>query len=136
MTARSTAADGSGRAREISFDADDGILRNRRLLVELPEEEGFPDGLTVDADGFIWNAHYDGWRITRYAPDGKVDRVIRMPVQHVTSLTFGGPDLGTLYVTSSQLRLSDDERTRQLFAGHVIACEPGVRGIAEAQFDG
>ena len=118
------------------FDVDDGILRNRRLLIELPEEEGFPDGLTVDADGFIWNAHYDGWRITRYAPDGRVDRVIRMPVKHITSLTFGGPDLGTLYITSSHLRLSDDERIRQLVAVHIFACEPGARGIAETAFDG
>ena len=118
------------------FDADDGVPRNRRLFAELTENEGFPDGLTVDADGCIWNAHYNGWRITRYAPDGKIDRIIRMPVQHVTSLTFGGPGLGTLYVTSSHLRLSEEERSRQPVAGHVFACEPGVRGIAEPQFDG
>lgn len=118
------------------FDAEDGVLRNRRLFAELTENEGFPDGLTVDADGCIWNAHYNGWRITRYAPDGKVDRIIRMPVQHVTSLTFGGPGLDTLYVTSAHLRLSEEERNRQLDAGHVFACEPGVRGIAEPQFDG
>jgi sugar lactone lactonase YvrE len=118
------------------FDADDGALRNRRLFAEMKENEGFPDGLTVDADGCIWNAHYSGWRITRYAPDGKVDRMIRMPVQYVTSLTFGGPDLGTLYVTSGHLRLSDEERGRQPIAGHVFACEPRVRGIAEPQFAG
>jgi L-arabinonolactonase len=118
------------------FDADDGILRNRRLFAELKENEGFPDGMTVDADGCIWNAHYNGWRITRYAPDGKVDRIMRMPVQHVTSLTFGGLGLDTLYVTSSCLRLSEEERSRQRVAGHVFACEPGVRGISEPQFDG
>jgi L-arabinonolactonase len=118
------------------FDTDDGALRNRRLFAELPENKGFPDGLTVDANGCIWSAHYDGWRITRYAPDGKVDRVIRMPVQHVTSLTFGGPGFGTLYVTSAHLRLSEEERNRQRVAGHVFALQPGVRGIAEPQFDG
>ena len=118
------------------FDADTGVLSNRRLFAELPEVEGFPDGLTVDAEGFLWNAHYNGWRITRYAPDGRVDRVIRMPVQNVTSLTFGGTGLDTLYVTSSHLRLSDEERNRQPVAGHVFACEPGVHGIAASCFAG
>jgi L-arabinonolactonase len=118
------------------FDPDDGALRNRRLFVGLPEDEGFPDGLTVDAEGCIWNAHYNGWRITRYAPDGKVDRVIRMPVQHITSLTFGGPGLDTLYVTSGHLRLSEEERARQPVAGNVFACDPEVRGIEESPFAG
>ena len=118
------------------FDADEGALSNRRLFAELPEVEGFPDGLTVDAKGFLWNAHYNGWRITRYAPDGRVDRVIRMPVQNVTSLTFGGTGPDTLYVTSSHLRLSDEERARQPTAGHVFACDPGVHGLAESRFAG
>lgn len=116
------------------FDADAGAIDNRRLFVELSEDAGFPDGLTVDAEGFIWNAHYNGWRLTRYAQDGRVDRVIPMPVQHVTSLAFGGPDLGTLYVTTSALRLSVAERVSQLTAGHVFALDPGVRGIAEPGF--
>jgi L-arabinonolactonase len=118
------------------FDADGGALSNRRLFAELQEDEGFPDGLTVDADGCIWNAHYNGWRITRYTPDGTVDRVIRMPVQHVTSLTFGGTGLDTLYVTSGYLRLSEEDRDRQPVAGHVFACEPEARGIAEPAFAG
>ena len=116
------------------FDADDGVPSNRRLFAELPEGEGFPDGLTVDADGCVWNAHYDGWRITRYAPDGTIERVVRLPVQHVTSVTFGGPDLDTLYATSSHLRLGEEERARQPMAGHVFACETGVCGIAEPCF--
>jgi sugar lactone lactonase YvrE len=118
------------------FDADDGVPCDRRLFAELPDIEGFPDGLTVDADGYVWNAHYNGWRITRYAPDGRIDRVIRMPVQNVTSLTFGGTDRDTLYVTSSHLRLNEEERARQPVAGHVFACEPGARGIAEPAFTG
>jgi len=116
------------------FDAEAGAIRNRRLFAELSEDAGFPDGLTVDAEGYIWNAHYNGWRITRYAPDGHVDRVIRMPVQHVTSLTFGGPDFSTLYVTSAALRLSEEERLRQPLAGDVFAIETGVRGLPEPQF--
>jgi sugar lactone lactonase YvrE len=106
------------------------------LFAELPDIEGFPDGLTVDAGGHVWNAHYNGWRITRYAPDGRVDRIIRMPVQNITSLTFGGTALDTLYLTSSHLRLSEEERAQQPVAGHVFACDPRARGIAEPAFAG
>jgi len=116
------------------FDADDGTLGKRELFAELKEDEGFPDGLTVDSDGYIWNAHYDGWRITRYAPDGKVERVIPMPIQHVTSLTFGDAGCRTLYVTSASLRLSESERLRQSSAGSIFAIETEVKGIPEPQF--
>ena len=118
------------------FDRETGIARNRRVFAELSSEDGYPDGLTVDAEGFVWNAHYDGWRITRYAPDGRVDRVLRMPVQHVTSVIFGGADLRTLFVTSASLRLTPEARGRQPLAGHVFALAPGVAGIPEPLFLG
>jgi sugar lactone lactonase YvrE len=118
------------------YDAVSGKVGERELFAELAPKSGFPDGLTVDAEGFVWSAHYDGWRITRYAPDGRVDRVLQMPVRHVTSLTFGGPDLHTLYVTSASMRLSDDERAAQPLAGHVFAFEPGVAGLPELCFAG
>jgi sugar lactone lactonase YvrE len=116
------------------FDADHGTLRNRDLFAELKEDEGFPDGLTVDSEGYIWNAHYDGWRITRYASNGTANRVIRMPVQHVTSLTFGDEELTTLYVTSASLRLSEPERLSQPSAGSIFAIETEVQGLSEPQF--
>ncbi|MEO8158618.1 MAG: SMP-30/gluconolactonase/LRE family protein [Betaproteobacteria bacterium] len=118
------------------FDADEGVPRNRRLFTELPETDGFPDGLTVDADGCIWNAHYDGWRITRYTPDGKVDRVIPMPVQHVTSLTFGGSGYRMLYVTTSFLRLSNEQHAAQPDAGHLFAIKVPAQGLPEPAFGG
>lgn len=118
------------------FDADAGLASNKRVFATLTPEEGYPDGLTVDADGFLWNAHYDGWRITRYAPNRRVDRVIKMPVRHVTSLTFGGERVQTLFITTGCLRLSDDERASQPSAGHVFALEPSAQGIAEPMFAG
>ena len=60
-----------------------------------------PDGSAVDAQGYLWNCQWDGWRIVRYAPDGRIERIIQMPVQRPTSCAFGGPDLTTLYVTSA-----------------------------------
>ena len=118
------------------FDADDGVPRNRRLFAELAQADGFPDGLTVDADGCIWNAHYDGWRITRYTPDAKVDRVIRMPVQHVTSLTFGGSGYRMLYVTTACLRLDEAQRASQPDAGHVFGINTQAQGLPEPAFAG
>jgi L-arabinonolactonase len=119
-----------------SFDRDAGIAHNRRVFAELTPEHGYPDGLTVDAAGFLWNAHYNGWRVTRYAPDGRIDRVLQMPVQQVTSLTFGGSNLRTLFVTSASLRLEPEARAKQPLAGHVFALEPGVAGIPEPLFLG
>jgi len=118
------------------FDADKGVLHKRRLFVELSEDAGFPDGLTVDAEGFIWNAHYDGWRITRYGPDGRVDRVIPMPVKHVTSLIFGGREYRTVYVTSGYLRLGDEDLKSQPIAGHVLVIDVLMHGLPEPMFSG
>ncbi|MEO8163805.1 MAG: SMP-30/gluconolactonase/LRE family protein [Betaproteobacteria bacterium] len=118
------------------FDADDGALGERRLFAALTDSDGYPDGLTVDAQGCIWNAHYDGWRITRYTPDGKIDRIVPMPVQHVTSLTFGGDHFRTLYVTTACLRLSDSQRASQPDAGHVFALNVHAQGLPEPSFAG
>ncbi len=118
------------------FSLQHGTISRRRLFRELPKEEGFPDGLTVDAEGCIWNAHYGGWRITRYLPDATVDRVVRMPVQNVTSLTFGRADLMTQFITSSHLRLDEAQRARQKFAGHVFTVPTPAPGIFEPHFRG
>jgi D-xylono/L-arabinono-1,4-lactonase len=82
-------------------DQDSGELRNKRVFVNVPAEEGIPDGLTVDAQGFVWSAQWYGSQIVRYDPDGKVERQIVMPVKQVSSVMFGGKDLSELYVTSA-----------------------------------
>ncbi len=78
-----------------------GELSNKRIFVEVPKEEGFPDGLTVDQEGFVWSAQWYGAQVVRYDPDGKVQRRIRLPVTQVSSLAFGGSDLTDLYVTTA-----------------------------------
>ncbi|HJS98184.1 MAG TPA: SMP-30/gluconolactonase/LRE family protein [Terriglobales bacterium] len=80
-----------------------GSLSNRRVFIRLPREQGFPDGLTVDAEGFIWCAHWFGACITRYDPDGKLERRIAIPATQTSSLAFGGPDLNVIFVTSASL---------------------------------
>lgn len=78
-------------------------LKNRRVFVRLPREEGFPDGLTVDADGFIWCAPWFGGCVMRFDPDGKLERRIKVPASQTSSLAFGGPDLDVIFVTSAGL---------------------------------
>jgi sugar lactone lactonase YvrE len=78
-----------------------GKLSDRRVFVRLPREEGFPDGLTVDSEGFLWCAHWFGACITRYDPDGKRERKVTFPATQTSSLAFGGPDLDVIFVTSA-----------------------------------
>ena len=118
------------------FDPASGDIANRRAFVRVPDSEGYPDGATVDADGFVWIAHWDGWRVTRYDPAGRVARIVNLPVQRPTCPAFGGANLDVLYVTSASINLSAEERARQPWAGGVLALDPGVRGIAERRFGG
>lgn len=117
------------------FDPDLGIVGERREFAKL-DAPAMPDGSTVDAEGFLWNAEYDGGRITRYAPDGRVDRVLELPVRRPTSCAFGGRDLDVLYVTTASQRLTPDERAAQPFAGAMLALDVGVRGSPEPRYRG
>jgi len=82
-------------------NADTGDLAGRRDFVQVPLNEGIPDGLTVDADGYVWSAQWYGGQVVRYDPEGAVERRIPMPASQVSSVTFGGPDLADLYITSA-----------------------------------
>ncbi len=127
---------GARRIYVYDYDIDTGALVRRRTFVDLPESTGTPDGLAVDSEGFVWSAHWDGWCITRYDPDGKVDRVINLPVPRPTSCAFGGPDLSTLYVTTARIRLSAQQLAEAPLSGSVFAIQAGVRGLPEAPFAG
>lgn len=78
-----------------------GELSRRRVFARVPSNDGIPDGLTVDIEGFVWSAQWYGGQVTRYDPDGNVERRILMPVMQVSSVMFGGKDLADLYVTSA-----------------------------------
>ncbi|PKA44662.1 SMP-30/gluconolactonase/LRE family protein [Rhizobium sullae] len=118
------------------FDLETGAIANRRIFVAVPEAEGKPDGLTVDAQGFVWSAHWDGWCVTRYDPDGKVERVINLPVPRPTSCVFGGPDMQTLFVTSARIRLSAAQLADAPLSGSVFAIDTGIRGLQDPMFGG
>jgi sugar lactone lactonase YvrE len=95
-----------------------------------------PDGLIVDAEGFVWNGHWAGWKLTRYDPDGKIERQISFPVQHVISFAFGGADLDELYVTTAWWDLTEEQRKQQPWAGDLLRVCTGLKGLPEPAFAG
>jgi len=121
---------------QCDFDLDSGALRNQRIFAEVPPGSGVPDGATVDAEGFLWSANFDGACLTRYAPDGSVDRVIPMPVPRPTSCAFGGENYSVLYVTSASINLTQEQRNAAPLAGAIFAIDAGVRGLPEPRFAG
>jgi sugar lactone lactonase YvrE len=90
----------------------------------------------VDAEGFVWSAQPVFGRIVRYDPQGKMERIIELPVSRGTSVMFGGPELDTLYITTMRTTLSDAQLAEEPLAGSLLAIKPGVKGIAEAPFQG
>jgi D-xylonolactonase len=83
------------------YDAATGTAKNRRIFVKVPSTSGIPDGLTVDAQGFVWSAEWYGSCVVRYDPDGVIERRIRTPAKQTSSLAFGGPDLSEIFITSA-----------------------------------
>jgi sugar lactone lactonase YvrE len=118
------------------YDVATGGLANRRPFVRIAPEIGIPDGLTLDADGRVWVALWGGGAVHCYAPDGRLDGVIRLPVTHPTSCAFGGANLEDLYITTAWRALSPDERRRQPEAGAMFRCRPGAKGRAAQRFRG
>lgn len=99
------------------------------------EAPAFPDGACVDADGCLWSAQFHNARLVRYAPDGRIERTLAVPMKRPTCCTFGGPGFGTLYVTGVSHSMSDADRAADPQAGALFAFdlgrEWGIRGLAE-----
>jgi sugar lactone lactonase YvrE len=119
------------------FDAEAGGIANGRPFVTLPPDGGgFPDGLVVDGDGFVWSAQPVYGCVVRYDPGGGIDRIISLPVSRGTCGTFGGPDYGTLFITSATETLTETQIAEEPLAGSVFSCVPGVRGLPAPRFAG
>jgi len=114
------------------YERDLGLLR-RRPFVKIPEASGAPDGLTVDADGFVWVALWGGAAIHRYRPDGALDGIVDVPVSQVTAITFGGPRLDELFITTSREGLP---AAAEPLAGALFRHLPGVKGQPVRPYEG
>jgi len=118
------------------FEHDKGEISNKREFVQFSGEDGVPDGLTVDAEGYVWCALWGGWRVERYSPEGECVQTIEVPVAQPSSCTFGGEDFRTLYITSAREGMSQAQLAEQPQAGNLFTCQPGVRGLPESKFAG
>ncbi len=110
------------------------FLTNRRVAFEIDESEGFPDGITVDAEGNIWVAHWAGARISRWTPEGQKLSQIVLPAENITSMAFGGKDFQTLYVTSAWEGSSSETLAAFPETGSVFVVATDITGLPEPLF--
>jgi sugar lactone lactonase YvrE len=119
------------------YDIITGNIRNKRVAIRIPKKEGFPDGMTIDKEGMLWIAHWEGWQVTRWNPhSGKMLLSIALPASKITSCTFGGNDLQDLYVTSAGIGLTEKQRGEQPLAGSLFIIKNcGYQGLETTAFD-
>jgi sugar lactone lactonase YvrE len=115
------------------YDAATGEATGRRVFADLSGVDGFPDGLTVDADGYVWVCMWDGGAIQRIAPSGVVDAVVPVPVARPTSVAFGGPQLADLYVTTASFDLTAEQLASQPLSGRLLHLRPGPVGLPSTE---
>ncbi|MET8561972.1 SMP-30/gluconolactonase/LRE family protein [Streptomyces flaveolus] len=114
------------------FDHDEDGVRGRRTLVEIEEGAGFPDGLTVDAEGCVWVALWDGGAVRRYTPAGELDRVITLPTPRTTACAFGGAALTDLYITTARTGLPPTDP----LSGSLLVVPGAGKGLPQPAFEG
>ena len=120
-----------------AFDLnEDGGLSNKREFIRIPDQDGYPDGMTTDAEGRLWVCHWAGFRVSAFSPEGDLERVIELPVPNVTSCAFGGPNLDELYITTARKGLSHEELEQYPLAGALFRARPDVTGMAPGRFAG
>lgn len=119
------------------YDKSTGQIINKKTVIEIPKEDGYPDGMTIDNEGMLWMAHWDGWQVTRWNPNsGEKLCCVELPVARVTSCTFGGENLEDLYITSAKVGLIKDELEKQPLAGSLfILRNCGFKGMPAFEFE-
>jgi L-arabinonolactonase len=126
---------GKGEIEAFDYDPATGEPTRRRPVAKCAAP-GVPDGSCVDSEGYVWNAVWEGYRVARYAPDGRLERVIDVPVRKPSCCAFGGADLATLYITTSRQGESAEQLAAEPLAGSLFSVRPGVTGLADAAFAG
>ncbi|GLV59246.1 gluconolactonase [Dictyobacter sp. S3.2.2.5] len=118
------------------FDPETGAIEHRRPFVQTHGEPGVPDGLTIDSEGFLWSVRYNGWKIIRYDPSGKIEREVSVPVPHPTSCAFGGKDMNELYITTAWNELNAEQRRQSPQSGDLFYLQTDIKGVARRPFAG
>lgn len=110
--------------------SEEGV-RDRQVFIHFEEDWGTPDGMTVDEEGGLWVAHWGGSRVTRFTPEGRIDRAITLPASQITNVCFAGERLDRMFVTSAADGKPDEE-----LAGALFEVDPGTRGLEPHQYAG
>ena len=118
------------------YDMLSGSLGARRLIAQLADDVGRPDGAAVDVEGCYWSCGISAGRINRFRPDGELDGWIEMPVPAPTMCCFGGGHNKTLYVTTKRVGLSDDVLAAYPQSGGVFSVDVGIEGVPVSRFKG
>ncbi|OXM83550.1 SMP-30/gluconolactonase/LRE family protein [Paenibacillus rigui] len=119
------------------FDVETGSLTHRRTVVTIPADGGFPDGMTVDAEGMLWVAQWGGWQVSRWNPyTGEQLTAIPVPVERASSCAFGGANLDELYITTARIGATEEELAKQPHAGSLFCVKPGVAGLPTYRYGG
>jgi sugar lactone lactonase YvrE len=114
------------------FELDQaGGLHNKMPFIVFENDWGLPDGMTVDAVGYLWVAHWDGGRVSRFDPEGRLEHSVSLPASRITNCVFGGAGLDRLFVTSAR-----EDREHQPLAGALFELAPGVTGVPAGAFAG
>jgi sugar lactone lactonase YvrE len=120
-----------------NYNGEKGEIHHRRQVVMIDDEGAFPDGMTIDAEGMIWVALWNGWKVVRFDPStGAQIGEVKVPASQVTCCTFGGEHLDELYITTARAGLSEEALKMQPDAGGVFCVKPGIRGVNSHRFDG
>lgn len=120
-----------------NFDVQTGNISNKRLAIAIPTKAGPPDGMTIDNEGMLWIAHWNGWQVARWNPQtGEKLLGIPLPAAYITSCTFGGEDLQDLYITSASVGLTEKQPDEQPLAGSLFVIENcGFQGMETVAFN-
>ncbi len=119
------------------FDNIDGMIENKRSVISVDRKDGSPDGMTIDSEGMLWIAHWDGWQITRWNPQsGKKLASYALPAARITSCCFGGEKYQDLYITSARVGLTDEQLKDQPLAGSLFVIRNiGFTGTPSFEFN-
>jgi sugar lactone lactonase YvrE len=119
------------------YDNDTGNIDNCRIVIKVPEGKGSPDGMTIDSEGMLWIAHYNGSAVHRWDPaSGEILQTINLPVSRVTACAFGGDKLDTLYITTAINGMAADQHAKEPHAGSLFVAKTDVTGTLSYRFKG
>ena len=123
--------------RAFDYADDTGDISNERVIINVPEEIGMPDGMAIDSEGMLWVAHYGGSCVSRWNPNtAQLLEKIDLPVTQVTACAFGGPNLDILFITSAAQELDAAELDRQPLAGGLFSIKTPHQGVPSFRFGG